>query len=361
MPIDVIESADRFDALRPQWDAVYDRDLQGRVFLSWAWLRAHLNVTRRRPCIFAYRPPGDDAYRAFLPLAVEQFPSPVTPLGRDIYCLGNPSADYTGLIAEAQHEEAALAGFSEQLQAMRWDNFHAHDVSDERLTRMISTLPPDRFRELTLPQTKCPYIPLPSTWEEYLQTRLNKRFRGDLRRNIRAVKALPDFQIELLDAGNVEEVADLTLRFSQARYKNSPRYRYEQKALLIGCMRTNCLVGMVISTGKTPLATVLAFVDARRHELCAYKTAFNPLYASFSPGTVVAGLMIEHAIQSGFKVYDFSRGSERYKFHFGPELRFTHHTSVTRVGVRSSIGNAVRPLARIPVRITEKLLSRLPA
>ncbi|MBV8726836.1 MAG: GNAT family N-acetyltransferase [Candidatus Eremiobacteraeota bacterium] len=331
------------------------------MFVSWPWMRAYFEVATRRPLILCYRPANENSFVAFLPLAIDGFPRSRALLNRDLFPFGNPHGDYAGMIAVPEHEREALRAFRDYLAAEHWDNFHAHDLHDERMTALVESFSPDRFRTATRAETKCPYIPLPSTWDEYLRTRLKKHFRGDLRRSIRLVEALPDFRAEVIDRHNVERIIDLTLHYAQSRYRNSPRYRREQRALLLNCFRTGCLVGMGLWTGSSLLASVLAFVDHHGREFCAYKTAFNPEFAKYSPGTVVTGFMIRYAIERQFQVYDFSRGGERYKSLFGTALRYTRHHTITRNGVRSAIGNAVRPFIRAPGRVAEKILSRVPA
>ncbi|MBV9277935.1 MAG: GNAT family N-acetyltransferase, partial [Candidatus Eremiobacteraeota bacterium] len=160
---------------------------------------------------------------------------------------------------------------------------------------------------------------------------------------------------------NVEATVELTLRHAQARYRNSPRYRREQQALLLNSFERGCLIGIGLWSGSALVASVLAFTDTRRRELCAYKTTFNIKFADASPGIAAAGFMIRHAIDQGYEIYDFSRGGERYKFLFGTLLRYTKHFTVTRLGARSAFGNAVRPFIRAPGRLAEKVLSRVPA
>ena len=360
MPIDVVESAAQFEPLRDVWESVYDSDSQAQVFASWAWIRAYLPVTRRRPFILCYRPAKEASHVAFLPLAIDGFPRRRPLLNRDLYPFQHPHGDYAGLLARPEHEDAALQAFSAFLTDERWDNFHAHDLCDARMNTLLESFSADRLRTVTLAETKCPYIPLPATWEDYLRTRLHKHFRHDLRRSIRLVETLPEFRAELIDRDNVELIVDLTLQYAQSRYRNSPRYRREQRALLLNCFQSGCLIGMGLWTGTSLLATVIAFVDGRGRELYAYKTAFNPAFAKYSPGTVVAGFMIRYAIENGFKIYDFSRGGERYKSLFGTALRYTRHHTLTRSGARAAIGNAIRPFVRAPGRVAEKLWSRVP-
>ena len=48
-----------------------------------------------------------------------------------------------------------------------------------------------------------------------------------------------------------------------------------------------------------------------------YNSGFDPQYREFSPGWVMLGYLIQHAIESGKKSFDFMRGDEDYKYRFG--------------------------------------------
>ena len=49
-----------------------------------------------------------------------------------------------------------------------------------------------------------------------------------------------------------------------------------------------------------------------------YNSGIDPdVYGSLSPGIVLNSLLIEHAIQSGHRVFDFLQGSEIYKYRLG--------------------------------------------
>jgi CelD/BcsL family acetyltransferase involved in cellulose biosynthesis len=79
-----------------------------------------------------------------------------------------------------------------------------------------------------------------------------------------------------------------------------------------------------------PIAGLLAFLDRERHSFCFYITGFDKRYATFSPGTVIVAHAIREAICNGYRVFDFLRGDEPYKFSLGAELRQTENVTIFR-------------------------------
>ena len=71
MRIDVIDTPDAFEALRPNWDRLYAADPEGQFFLSWIWLS---QLFERRPknwCVLAAADEAAKDYVAFLPLRLK--------------------------------------------------------------------------------------------------------------------------------------------------------------------------------------------------------------------------------------------------------------------------------------------------
>ena len=87
-----------------------------------------------------------------------------------------------------------------------------------------------------------------------------------------------------------------------------------------------------------------SFVDSQKRVFYAYINAFNAEYAKKSPGSVILGYGIRYAIENGFKVFDFMRGSEEYKFSFGARERFNRNLTITRTGIRLTTSKIIRRL-----------------
>ena len=64
--------------------------------------------------------------------------------------------------------------------------------------------------------------------------------------------------------------------------------------------------------------------------LYLYNSGYDPAFAQFSVGVAVFGLGIEWAIGQGLRVFDFMRGSEPYKYEFGPVEQTVHHLTLGR-------------------------------
>ena len=75
-------------------------------------------------------------------------------------------------------------------------------------------------------------------------------------------------------------------------------------------------------------ATLFAFEYNRRFWL--YNSGYDPnAHAQLSPGWVLLGYVIQYAIASGCRVFDFMQGDEEYKYRFG-----SHDYKVMRVIAR---------------------------
>lgn len=51
-----------------------------------------------------------------------------------------------------------------------------------------------------------------------------------------------------------------------------------------------------------------------KNKLFFYNTAFNPVWAKYSTGSILLGYSIEQAFQEGMEEYDFLRGTYSYKY-----------------------------------------------
>jgi len=65
-----------------------------------------------------------------------------------------------------------------------------------------------------------------------------------------------------------------------------------------------------------------------------YQSGRAPRWEQESVGLVLMGLMIQRAIQQGYRAFDFLRGDDRYKHHWTSARRKTSETVIFRSGWR---------------------------
>ena len=74
---------------------------------------------------------------------------------------------------------------------------------------------------------------------------------------------------------------------------------------------------MLLAADKANNARIAALYNFIYNDTCFYyQSGFDPVWAKFSPGTVLFSLSIQDAIENGMLEYDFLQGDEPYKFNW---------------------------------------------
>jgi CelD/BcsL family acetyltransferase involved in cellulose biosynthesis len=312
---------DLHDRLEAVGSAAWD-DLLGRVafrspFLSWTWQQnwALVFAEGRR---LEVRSVVDGAGRlvALLPL-YEAEPEVFRLLG------GVDVSDYLDLIVEAGREEevwAALLASRGVGQAI-WD---LHGVPATSPT--VTTLPRlvreyGRVATVTV-EERCPILPLPTSWEQYLAA-LSGKHRHELTRKMRRLqREAPDARATSLgERCEVEARFDDFLRLHRRSRAGKAKFMDERmetffRAVSSSLAERDALRLWFLETVSEPLAGFITLEWDGTVGL--YNSGFEPLRAALAPGLVLLAHMIQDAIVRGNARFDFLRGEERYKYEFGP-------------------------------------------
>ncbi|HEY0615370.1 MAG TPA: GNAT family N-acetyltransferase [Candidatus Elarobacter sp.] len=340
MDVAKITTIDQIDAERPRWEALERRDRHATLFTSWAWLRAYLPVTRLRWSILALRD-GAEAV-AYLPIARAG-----SVFDRELYLGGNPFADYTGMVADPDREDEAIAAFADALARERWDAFNASDVNDPRIESIVSALCERGFMLAETDSTRCLSVRLPKTWDEYVTTCISAKTRvNTLRVERRMAEALPGFRATEACAEDLDAHIDAALRAHMSRWGGNMR---SARARFGTLFRNTFERGMarifVYWDGEEPIAGAVAFLDAARSSFGLYMIGFDEAYAKLSPGKGIVGRAIRSAIESGYERFDFLRGDEPFKQNYADEVTMTRHFRLVAPGWRSAAIAVARPKA----------------
>jgi CelD/BcsL family acetyltransferase involved in cellulose biosynthesis len=169
-----------------------------------------------------------------------------------------------------------------------------------------------------------PFLPLPATYDGYLEALPSKR-RHELRRKIRRLReAMPD--AHLVDATEESLAEDLDTFVELHRSSGGPKGRFMQPGMELFFRRLGeALIPdgvfrlLFLEAGGERVAAAVGFRD--RDRLLLYNSAYAPARATVSPGIVLMTELIRDSIEEGRRGVDMLKGNLRYKYQFGATPR----------------------------------------
>jgi CelD/BcsL family acetyltransferase involved in cellulose biosynthesis len=359
MQVSVIDNFHRFDELKANWETVYLADPHAQIFASWMWFRGWFEMTPYAWFVLAVRTDETSPYVAFFPLVVRGLSihgfSPV----RVLHMGGRPLAASTGFLCLPGYEEQALATLARYIrQKIGWDRFEMEDVLDSRLDLFLSYFPQEEFNVQKKNSMPSLYVPLPDNWDQYLEDFLGSKTRRNLRRSLKKINELKRFHVGRVQAENLDRNIEVLLAFWQQRW-GPKRMTSWHHSMLHHLFENHCLWLTVFWDDTTPVAASSAFLDHQKKTFYGHIICHNPKYAKLSPGTAMIGYSIQHAIENGFQIYDFSLGGDAYKSAFGAKQRATKNVIIMRKSLRGTLANAVANMSRHTSESLVKILGKI--
>lgn len=324
---------DAFAALAPEWDRLLAASSARSPFLTWAWVSAWRQTlgAGHDLAVVAARHPGDGSLLGLAPFAVEERRAPGGLHYRALVFLGSgPAApDHLDLVV-SQGWEAAVAAplWGAVLRRTRPDLADLDGVCAGGLLDSLALRRRSDRRRYADP-IPCPHLPLPATWEEY-EAGLGRNLRQNLRRYARRLEQEAPGPVTRRLVVRPEEI-DPTLD-DLARLHQQVRTSRGQA----GAFRTPELAAFhhlaahrLLEAGRLRLSrldvageAVAVIYCVRQGDVVSfYTTGYDPEYARFGPGRDLMAHAIGAAIAEGATEFDFLRGDEPYKDHWGARAR----------------------------------------
>jgi tetratricopeptide (TPR) repeat protein len=344
--IDIIDNFEIFKEIRENWDYVYEADSQAQFFLSWIWLSGWLQMSAEPWLILAVKADThDSSYVAFFPLKVGLKPEDGGRFDTQICMAGNSMADYTGLLCLPGYEEEVIPAFATYIQQhLVWSSFDVKSIleTDTRMSLLLKSFSRDTF-EFSQNRFQnqgedtdnyiAPYVSLPNDWEEYLQNYVSSNTRQKIRRFLNKIEISDEFHITHVNADNLQSHIDILLNLWAVRWREQKGDNCDVimncfRAILHHCFENNCLYLPVLWQGEIPLGAIANYIDVQKKSMLFVITGRNQSCKNPPPGLILHADAIRYAIQHGFKVYDFLKGNEEYKYSFGVKEHHIQHIVV---------------------------------
>jgi CelD/BcsL family acetyltransferase involved in cellulose biosynthesis len=313
MIVTTIDSIGAFEQVRGSWEAVHTQDPESTVFTSWPWFRGWLQGTSVPWTILALRPAGSRDYAAFFPLGMHARRRKGLPF-TEISIGGNTISDHTGFVCLPAYQREAAAAIAAYLQKrMAWDVFRLRDVYDPKVEALVAAFVGKEFEVHCADGQICPYIPLPESWEGYLQDFLGRRPRKQFRQFQRDFDR-QEYRVEIADAATFENYLDILLELYRQRWPMISANGLRMKQLLLRhCFEAAALMLPLLFHQDRPIAGMVEFIDKKNATLAGFITGWDYGYEKISPAKRLQSYVIRYAIENNYKYYDFLRGDEVYK------------------------------------------------
>jgi CelD/BcsL family acetyltransferase involved in cellulose biosynthesis len=257
----------------------------------------------------------------------------VRPLGS-----GHACSDYLGILTTDEHREQVAGALAQWLTAAaagdlggehRWDllDLVSWDAQDPMLISFMEQLEAAGSDVFRRPAMSCWRVPLPETWEQYLK-QFSKSRRRTLRRmdkqwlNTRAATIHKATTLDELDVA-----MEILIRLHQERHTSLGRP---------GCFASEAFRCFLWDAARQffkeqwfqlywlevdgqPLAAEYDLVS--NDAVFTYLGGTSTARRDISAGNVLHCFAVRASLEAGMRVFDFLRGDEEYKFHWGVEER----------------------------------------
>ena len=336
MHYDVITTEDGLASLGPEWRELEER-APAHLFQSYgfaaSWYACAGKASRAVPAVAVFRDKG--SIRGI-------FPGCVIRKGgvRFLTWLGGFFAvDYGGVLFDPAASCGIDTFIGEALRHLRAKTgFHLCYLNNVRhdspeypyLTRLFRV-----FR-----QDVAPYIALQGDFDAFMDSlkRFRKKQKSDTLRQIKRLSELGIVEFSIVDRNAVEASALLEAFFEQKRWRFRssgvhgvllmPGYEefYRDQALHNDSMHLSCITldGQII-------ATHVGYLYSQR--LYYLMPSYDHRYGAYSPGRILAYYLIRYCFEQCVEVFDFSIGSEEYKYEWTmDDVKITSFVSNTLFG-----------------------------
>jgi CelD/BcsL family acetyltransferase involved in cellulose biosynthesis len=313
--VDELTTLADLEALRAPWQELLRRCPRATPFQAPEWI---LTWCRRFRCqvIWALAVRGGERLLALAPWLIYRNES-----GRRVVAfLAGGLSDYHDVLIDPEFTDLAASALSDHLQrrSALWDLCDFEALAPSAAWRAIA--PPADWVERESEADECPRLVLDGAGA--LADLVPSHQLARYRRYRRRLERRATVDCRLAQVGECEVALSELVRLHTARWQavdplgtmtaQTATFHVDAAGELA---RAGYLRLYSLAANRSTIATLYGFVF--RRTLYCYLQGIDPQHAEMSPGTILLGMVLEHALGEGIAVVDMLRGSEAYKRAWG--------------------------------------------
>jgi len=321
----------KFDDLEKiaSWNRILKNSSTGTIFITPTWQEIWVNNYKPQSDIYLEIVQKDGIDLGVVPLMDTN--------GRLSFIGDSDVYDYMDFPVLNGYESLFYESAAEMIQSLKWENLKLESIPEDSPT--LKLLPqffsPNNF-EVVITESDCtPLLQLPNNWDDY-QLNLRKKDRHELRRKIRRLESSHSFKqfrcdlnsnsLEMymntffnLMAQSREDKGEFLTDLNKSFFKELAKiFSYQDSFNLY-----------FLELDEQIVAACICF--EYEDQVLLYNSGYNPEFSSLSVGLINKAFTIKESIENEMKVYNFLRGTERYKYHLGAQDKLVMDLSITRL------------------------------
>jgi CelD/BcsL family acetyltransferase involved in cellulose biosynthesis len=312
-------------AISSEWNALLMSSACNRAFSSPEWFLAACKVIPSiSPHVIVAR--RDTSIVGILSLAVKN--------NEEEAIFPTPLSDYNDIIVSSDDSSVAAGLLDYAISNPR--GYHKIVLEgirkDSNCARAVKLLLPTYNLEQELHKESCPYLFLPSTYDEYQATR-SSNFRGSLKRKKKRAKE-NNIIISQLEPNHFppHQIAEnfLFLHLSRIGYQscfNAPNNQAFVKEVFPALFMKKKMQVFVLLIKEKILGIHLCMMGV--NSLCFWNGGFSQEVECYAPGKLLMDAAIKSAYAMGLEEYDLLHGTESYKIKWANNIRYIGQVEFT--------------------------------
>ena len=325
-------SEDGRDFHRRGWAELVEADPAGTFFHTPGYLKLYWEEFGEQPEHLLLAFAEEDDGTQIGAVAFERIDDTLRFLG------GTEVTDYMGPVGLPERQEAVATALWAGLEAREdWRQADLRGLAADspwlRLLAGAATEQGLQVQETEDQNGTAPYLPLPGSWDAYLEA-LPAKLRHEIKRKANKLEAeTGPFKIETATGETLNPLLD---RFVELhRMSEGPKGVFMQPGMEIFFRRLGEAflpqgifnLTFIEVGGELAAGTIGFRFD---HTFFLYNSAFDRKWGNLAPGMVLVGEDIRLALESGCGGFDLLKGDYQYKYRFGAAPRLVRRLAVTR-------------------------------
>lgn len=324
MNVQSYTTTDVFEELKSEWNGLLENSVTDTPFSTYEWHSHWWEAYHPGDLwVLAFRD-ADNCLRGIASFFIETNDSG----HRAVHFVGcEDVTDYLDILADKDHLRTVYEALADTLVENRelFDNIDLCNIpADSPTYQLLPDLLVKRGLAVnTQKQEVCPIIPLPETFDDYLQM-LDKKQRKEIQRKLRLAKGQGDSLNWYIANGrhDIHEEVEKFLKLMASSHPEKAQFLENEqhvtffKSIVPSAAEAGWLQLNFLEISGEPVAAYVNFDYNNR--IWVYNSGLEPgKAAALSPGIILLSYNIEHAIEQQRDTFDFLRGDEQYKYRMG--------------------------------------------